>query len=609
MSIDEQSATIVEMAAMQFNALKTKNGRNTFEKALGVDSENCRTLKTIASKYGLSSISEQLDAADNAEAMRIVFLGEFSSGKSSLINKLLSTKLPVGTKPTTKAVCIIRPSLESDARTCYFRLLPDGAMQEIEWMDFDESVQSDGIAETLVVEVPHSDFLKKGTIIVDTPGEGSLSAESTITQSYLAQVDAAVFCISAADGTLHDHVRSFIGASALRRAHVRMVFAITMSDLKAKTLSDGRREIDVVKEEIIDCLKELAAKGVFCAGDIEDRVVCVSAAESSNNSGVDDLLKALQKFIFGKDGDVAAERKAETCRALATSAAAMLEERVETMSLDVDGFRQKMGAVEDERKAGYAKLDELKNQFDKFRRLLPEGIGNAFDGRMPELVHAETPEEVVAVSQSLASDITETVSRLAKVQLGQQQWTIDHSFDSQIRAALPAALVRIDKTAKAMADVAFIALSGGVAAALPGGAAAAGGAARGGAAVLTRTAGTSVAKNVTTWAKVIGKGAAVLSKIMDSLNPVSYIGDWAVPGIKEKVLLGFRERLVVQADTMADMIWEEYDGLVLRPVRQSLDERIAAVNKVREEIESSKRDFTRERHAIEEDIRILKSMA
>ena len=93
------------------------------------------------------------------------------------------------------------------------------------------------------------------------------------------------------------------------------------------------------------------------------------------------------------DIDVAAERKAETCRALATSAAAMLEERVEAMSLDVDGFRQKMGAAEDERKAEYAKLDELKNQFDKFRRLLPERIGNAFDGRLPELVHAETPEE------------------------------------------------------------------------------------------------------------------------------------------------------------------------------------------------------------------------
>ena len=589
------------------------------------------TLKAIANKHGLSSILEQIEASDNVEAMRIVFLGEFSSGKSSLINKLLSTKLPVGTKATTKAVCIIRPSVESDARTRYFRLMPDGETQEIDWIAFDESAQSDDAHETLIVEVPHSDFLQEGTIIVDTPGEGSLSAESAITQSYLAQVDAAVFCIAAADGTLHDHVRNFIGDPALRRAHARMVFAITMSDLKAKTLPDGRQEIDVIKDEIVQRLKELAAKGEFCADDIENRVVCVSTAESSGNSGTDDLLKVLQKFVFGKEGEVTIERKDETCRALATSAAAILEERVEAMSLDVDGFRKKMESAEADRKAGYAKIDELTNQFDEFRKLLPGRIGNVFDGRMPELVHAETPEEVVAVSQSLASDITDTVSRLAKVKLGQQGWSIDHSFDSQIRAALPAALVRIDKTAKAMADVAFIALSSGVAAALPGGAAAAGGAARGATAVAARTVGTNTAKILARraadtvidavkkgcgktkkgidWASVMGKGAAVLSKIMDKVNPVTYIEDWTVPGIKEKVLSGFRERLVVQSDTMADMIWEEFEGIVLRPARQSLEERIAAVNKVREEIESSKRDFTRERCAMEEDIRILKSMA
>ena len=53
--------------------------------------------------------------------------------------------------------------------------MDDGHAQEIDWMDFDEAAQSNSMVNTLAVEVPHSDFLPLNTVIVDTPGEGSLS--------------------------------------------------------------------------------------------------------------------------------------------------------------------------------------------------------------------------------------------------------------------------------------------------------------------------------------------------------------------------------------------------------------------------------------------------
>ena len=600
------------------------------------------TLRVIAGKYGLSSILGQLDSPRMAEAMKVVFLGEFSSGKSSLINRLLGTKLPVGTKPTTKAICIIRPSGETDSSTRYFRVDDSGASQEIDWMEFDELAQSGNAFNTLAMEVPQSEILPKDAVIIDTPGEGSLSAESSITMSYLAQVDAAVFCIPACDGTLHAHARKFIANEALHRAHNRMVFAVTMSDLKPGKTKDGVPEIDIVRNRITAELKALSAEGKFIANDIDARVVCVSVSDETGDGGTSELLNALRTFVYGKSGEVAYEKHVAACRTLASSAAAILEERIDAMSLDVDGFRKKLEVVETSRQTALAKLDELTERFDEFRAMLPERIGNAFDGRVPELVYAKDPNELATATQGIAADIESAVSRLAKAKLGQQDWTIDHSFDAQIRAALPAAIERIDKTAKAISDVAFVALSGGVAAAIPGGAAAAEGAAKGAVAVAARVgAATSAAKTASTastikriadktstvamaavkaakngnakqgvdWAGILGKGAKILSSIMDAVNPVSYIADWKVPGVKERMLSEFRARLVARSDAMADMIWEEYDGIVLRPARQSLDERIAAVNRIRDEIESEKHDFVSDRRTMEEDIARLKAIS
>lgn len=588
-------------------------------------------LRRIAQRHGLNAILGQLDATQAAEGMRVVFLGEFSAGKSSLINHLLSTNLPVGAKPTTTTVTIIRPSKDLECGAKYYRLAPNGETLEIDWMEFDSLVQKEDAAETLILEVPQCEYLPDGVMVVDTPGEGSLTAESAITQAYLAEVDAAVFCIPAVDGTLHGHAKDFIANPALRRAHSRMVFAVTMSDLKQAALPDGRREIDVVKSNIVSELKKMAAEGKFCGGDIEKRVVCVSSAKTeTGDGGAGGLLSALKTFVYGKGGDVEAERRQACCRELAVSAAAALEEMAEAMSFNPDERREKLDGAEADRKDVMSKLAAKEESFEEFRSLLPERMANAFDAHAPELVVAKSQEALDAVAKSAVEDIEAAIKRLAKVKLGDENWTLDHSFNSQIKAALPAMLARIDRTAKGLADLAFIALSSGLAAAVPGGAAATGGAARGTAAVAAKATAKSsahiakaskarafaaaaaksaeVGKKSIDWAGVLGKGAGILAEVIDSMNPASYVADWASSNLKEREVAGFRSRLMAIADSIADLIWEEYDALVLEPVRKSLAERKAAVAAICADIDASRRDFSAKRQEIEADIAALKAM-
>ena len=78
--------------------------------------------------------------------------------------------------------------------------------------------------------------------------------------------------------------------------------------------------------------------------------------------------------------------------------------------------------------------------------------------------------------------------------------------------------------------------------------------------------------------------------------------------MKEREVAGFRNRLMAIADSIADLIWEEYDALVLEPVRKSLAERKAAVAAICADIDASRRDFSAKRQEIEADIAALKAI-
>lgn len=581
----------------------------------------------IADKYALSSIKTRLDATEESVTAKVAFLGEFSSGKTSLINAIAGTKLPVDTKPTTKAICIIRAAKDGDATQArYFRQTAEGSEEEISWMDFDEAVQSEGAESALAVEVPPGEWIPDGVEIIDTPGEGSLGVESSITMAYLTQTDAAVFCTSVSDGTLHKRAINFLSAPALRRVHGRIVFAVTMADLRTAT-TDGVCDADRIRNNIVTRLKELEAEGKFDATDIEKRVLLVSVKDMAGGKwGPAALLNSVKRFIYAKSADIAAERRDDAIKSIAKEAAELLKFRCENETLDLSGLDKRLSDTEGKMRDAREKVDELKHAFAGFRDALPERLGNVFDGFVPSLVNLKSEEEIASVSGQMADKISEAVSRLARLKLGDESFTIDRSFDAQLRAALPAALARIDKTVRGLSDLAFVAASAGLAAAVSGGATAAGGAARGAAAVAAKagaktasaasrsakTAAAVAAKTAAETAKSsewLGKTAMVLSKVLDSLNPFSYVADWVSPNLKENVVSGFRAQLIGHADAISDLIWEEYEGFVIKPAVQALEDRRAAVKEAQEAIESGKKDFLAARDGLAVDIERLSAIA
>ena len=70
-------------------------------------------IKEICDKYGIDGVYERF-ASSCEDKIEVGFLGEFSSGKSSLLNSLLGQDLlATASKPTTKTVLRLRAAATS----------------------------------------------------------------------------------------------------------------------------------------------------------------------------------------------------------------------------------------------------------------------------------------------------------------------------------------------------------------------------------------------------------------------------------------------------------------------------------------------------------------
>lgn len=157
-------------------------------------------LKTSHAKF------DELLSALNSDAIRLVVLGEFSRGKSSLVNALLGIELlPTSLEATTAINTFVR-MLPADRKDRFIRIhFQDGRTpQEVPWTD-DEALERWGTE----LDSSHADvrktidyieafmdhpLLAKGLVLVDTPGLQSVMAHhEAITRKAIAEAHIALW--------------------------------------------------------------------------------------------------------------------------------------------------------------------------------------------------------------------------------------------------------------------------------------------------------------------------------------------------------------------------------------------------------------------------------
>jgi len=169
----------------------------------GHDVALLRELEEIVTRQGLvefrsriASLAHRLE--DNN--LEVALFGRVSSGKSSLLNALLDTNvLPVGVNPITAVPTKLRYGNALKAEVTF----ASGRTEEVSLEEFAQLISEQGNPGNVrsvvraMAEVPSS-RLRKGILLVDTPGLGSLARRGAAeTLAYLPACDLALLLIDA----------------------------------------------------------------------------------------------------------------------------------------------------------------------------------------------------------------------------------------------------------------------------------------------------------------------------------------------------------------------------------------------------------------------------
>lgn len=237
---------------------------------------NLKKLREIADFVKMPDMATLIDEiiirfqGENCDLM-LPLVGEFSAGKTTLINALTdSKKLETATKPTTATIY----KLHFGCDYCHAKVLnADGTFQE--YQDIAD-LKNEKLADAIVVDVfDTSRRVPSATILVDTPGLSSSNPRHRqALVDFLPQADG-ILLVSDVNQQLTRSLIDFVHTMELSKRPIFLV--ITQCDTKTV------QEVTDVKKYIVNNIKLPI-----------QQIVCVSALKGDLKE-LDDLFKKIQE--------------------------------------------------------------------------------------------------------------------------------------------------------------------------------------------------------------------------------------------------------------------------------------------------------------------------
>lgn len=207
--------------------------------------EKIRVLQEAASKMHNDSLVNELSRLDTLlnstdAPVMLPLVGEFSSGKTSLINALTDSKaLETATKPTTATIF----EIHFGAPLNHAQILREkGSLEEVTEIT---SLKNENLRDATVVTVfDTSQRVSPYTILVDTPGISSPDIRhQQVLMDFLPQADALLLVIDI-NQQLTKSLANFLKTASLSGIEINAV--LTKSDTKAPA------EIEAAKKYFLD---------------------------------------------------------------------------------------------------------------------------------------------------------------------------------------------------------------------------------------------------------------------------------------------------------------------------------------------------------------------
>ena len=590
-------------------------------------------LKSIANKYEISSAIDKLSVSVENIDCKIGLLGEFSSGKSTLINSLIGKKiLPAMVKPTSKCIIEIipKPGLQSIE---YYRVNDDGFLVTISATEFSE-IALGNISGSAALFVPENEFLKSGFNIIDTPGFTALDkADADIAYGVLPQLDGIVICVDANKGALPKTVTDFIAKPHVTALFERIMIVVTFASTKSDAIEGIAQGI---KKQMTDLA--LAARKSNAANPVIvfDGEVALS---NRDDAGLRQLVASLRTSFYEKVRLLQQDREKSMLRETAISIKAILEDRAKMVNYDTPELDAQEAELEKALKVIEQEIKELDDRLQSLKIKIENQVKNIAMEFSPKFKQQKATG-IKDVFTEMVTKINAEVGDLIKKHL------VDFTMPNTLHwsSGLENAVAAVERNVNVGKAIGTAVIAAAAAVATAGGSAAATGAAAGaetaaaGASALTaaeaaaaataaREAGKAMIKEgakaaakksaetvVKETAKEVAK-TGVLKKILPfigetlkAINPAEWVGDIAEGFMKESTINNMLDQTPrYMAGDIIESFKEEFDGHLIKPAQKRIADQRESLSKIRAAKMKTMEDRDVYKKQIMEDIKTIQT--
>ncbi len=369
--------------------------------------EHIEFLKEVAQELGQQNILNGLNAIQKRASQQnanllIPLVGEFSSGKTTLLNALTdSKKLETATKPTTATIY----EIHFGCNKCEANVvLSDGQVAHFD--DLGE-LKNDQLSDAQIVTVfDTSTKVPSSTILVDTPGLSSpVVKHRQVLVDFLPSADAILLVVDINQQVTRS-LTDFIDMIKLSKRPVYIV--LTKSDTKSVS------EIETAKQYIAN----------NCKLPVQ-QVVVVSAAKD-NMSELYALLETIQKSKNEILAKVDGQRIRDLVQILVNRVDEMLTASSSDENLDMEIRRQQLD------------LDKIKRNINRLIDSMASDIsedGSKISRRFEDSMYEKLGALVASGSANMDNDALSVINNTASLLLSEYKNNIMGILKSKVQSA------------------------------------------------------------------------------------------------------------------------------------------------------------------------------
>ncbi|TPQ19604.1 dynamin family protein [Streptomyces sporangiiformans] len=338
-------------------------------------------------------ITDRLDSTSKAllhSSFRIMVFGDFSSGKSTLINALIKRELlPTKENPTTAFTTVLTHGEREQAFLFRDLEYPHRIRPETVGInEFREAVELQFDADDILRDSPYVmgelraplPMLADGVELIDSAGTNENPARERVTLHFLPQADAVIF-VTLARGSFKDREQSHYLTLMKRMGFEDLFFVVNQMDIirKNSDRDDVRRRCRQIASEHTSNVDERLF--FVSAADYLDRLGGADRVDESAD-GVDALREALLAFCRTERARVKLLKPADFLRREIVLLRDSISERRALLARDVDQLAKDLNAQRGLEQTLLQSRDQIRQVVEQWCADTSEGIRRAMEGHL-----------------------------------------------------------------------------------------------------------------------------------------------------------------------------------------------------------------------------------